>query len=88
MKLYGEIVDEHNNTVKVKICSAYEIDDKVVKNIIDTIKSLSNKKIDYSIEIDNTLIGGIIVNIGSTVYDYSIKNQINVMQNKFINSYN
>lgn len=88
VKLYGEIVDEHNNTVKVKICSAYEIDDKVVKNIIDTIKSLSNKKIDYSIEIDNTLIGGIIVNIGSTVYDYSIKNQINVMQNKFINSYN
>ncbi|MEI0530007.1 ATP synthase F1 subunit delta [Brachyspira pilosicoli] len=82
--IYGKMLDEHNNTVRVKIVCAYSINEEAVKKIIDTIKSFSDKKIDYVIEIDDTLIGGIIVNIGDTVYDYSIKNQINMMKNRFV----
>ena len=78
------MLDEYNNTIRVKITGAYSINEDTIKKIIDTIKTFSDKKIDYTIETDDTLIGGIIVNIGDTVYDYSIKNQINMMKNRFV----
>ena len=78
------MLDEYNNTIRVKIIGAYSINEDTIKKIIDTIKTFSDKKIDYTIETDDTLIGGIIVNIGDTVYDYSIKNQINMMKNRFV----
>ena len=78
------MLDEYNNTVRVKIIASCSINEDAIKKIIDTIKTFSDKKIDYTIEIDDTLIGGIIVNIGDTVYDYSIKNQINMMKNRFV----
>ena len=82
--IYGKMLDEYNNTVRVKIIASCSINEDAIKKIIDTIKTFSDKKIDYTIEIDDTLIGGIIVNIGDTVYDYSIKNQINMMKNRFV----
>ena len=82
--IYGKMLDEYNNTVRVKITASCSINEDTIKKIIDTIKSFSDKKIDYVIEVDDTLIGGIIVNIGDTVYDYSIKNQINMMKNRFV----
>ena len=82
--IYGKMLDEYNNTVRVKIIASCSINEDAIKKIIDTIKTFSDKKIDYTIEIDDALIGGIIVNIGDTVYDYSIKNQINMMKNRFV----
>ena len=82
--IYGKMLDEYNNTVRVKIIASCSINEDTIKKIIDTIKTFSDKKIEYTIEVDDSLIGGIIVNIGDTVYDYSIKNQINMMKNRFV----
>ena len=83
VNLYKDIVDDYNNIVRVRIITAYAIDDKTIKDIIQTVKCFSNNEISYETVVDESIIGGIIVYIGSTVYDYSIKNQIGLLQNKF-----
>lgn len=88
VSLYKEIADDYNNIVRVRIITACTIDDKTIDDVIQTVKCFSNKKITYETVVDETIIGGIIVYIGSVVYDYSIKNQINLLQNKFIHSNN
>lgn len=81
--LYKEIADDYNNVVRVRIITACSIDDKTIEDIIQTVKCFSNNKISYETVIDESIIGGIIVYVGSTVYDYSIKKQIDLLQNKF-----
>ncbi|EKV57252.1 ATP synthase F1 subunit delta [Brachyspira hampsonii] len=81
--LYKEIADDYNNIVRVRIITAGTIDDNTVKDIIQTVKCFSNNEISYETVIDENIIGGIIVYIGSVVYDYSIKNQIDLLHNKF-----
>ncbi|PCG21033.1 ATP synthase F1 subunit delta [Brachyspira sp. G79] len=83
VNLYKDIVDDYNNIVRVRIITAYSIDDKTIEDIINTVKCFSSNEISYETEIDESIIGGIIVYIGSTVYDYSIKNQIDLLQSKF-----
>ncbi|ADG72054.1 ATP synthase F1 subunit delta [Brachyspira murdochii] len=83
VNLYKDIVDDYNNIVRVRIITASSIDDKTIEDIINTVKCFSSNEISYETEIDESIIGGIIVYIGSTVYDYSIKNQIDLLQSKF-----
>ncbi|WP_300370957.1 ATP synthase F1 subunit delta [Brachyspira sp.] len=82
-ELYKEIADDYNNIIRVRIVTAGPIDNKTKEDIIQTIKCFSNNEISCETLIDESIIGGIIVYIGSIVYDYSIKKQIDLLQNKF-----
>lgn len=81
--LYKEIADDYSNIVRVRIITASTIDDKTVEDIIQTVKCFSSSEISYETIVDESIIGGIIVYIGSVVYDYSIKKQIDLLQSKF-----
>lgn len=83
---YKEIRDnEYNNIIRVRIIAADNIDNETIENIIKTVKCFSNKEIVYSAEVDKDILGGIIIYIDSKVYDYSVKNQVYMMQDKIIN---
>lgn len=83
---YKEIRDnEYNNIIRVRIIAADNIDNETIEDIIRTVKCFSNKEIVYSAEVDKDILGGIIIYIDSKVYDYSVKNQVYMMQDKIIN---
>mgnify|MGYP004502515847 FL=1 len=83
---YKEIRDnEYNNIIRVRIIAADNIDNETIEDIIKTVKCFSNKEIIYSTEVDKDILGGIIIYIDSKVYDYSVKNQVYMMQDKIIN---
>jgi F-type H+-transporting ATPase subunit delta len=46
---------------------------------------LTGKQVDIDANIDATLIGGAKAQIGSTIYDGTIKNQLNKMRMKLVN---
>lgn len=82
---YKEIRDnEYNNIIRVRIIAADNIDNETIEDIIKTVKCFSNKEIVYSVEVDKDILGGIIIYIDSKVYDYSVKNQVYMMQDKII----
>ena len=83
---YKEIRDnEDNNIIRVRIIAADNRDNETIEDIIKTVKCFSNKEIVYSAEVDKDILGGIIIYIDSKVYDYSVKNQVYMMQDKIIN---
>lgn len=83
---YKEIRDnEYNNIIRVRIIAADNIDNETIEDIIKTVKCFSNKEIVYSAEVDKDILGGMIIYIDSKVYDYSVKNQVYMMQDKIIN---
>lgn len=83
---YKEIRDnEYNNIIRVRIIAADNIDNETIEDIIKTVKCFSNKEIIYSAEVDKDILGGMIIYIDSKVYDYSVKNQVYMMQDKIIN---
>lgn len=83
---YKEIRDnEYNNIIRVRIIAADNINNETIEDIIKTVKCFSNKEIVYSAEVDKDILGGMIIYIDSKVYDYSVKNQVYMMQDKIIN---
>jgi F-type H+-transporting ATPase subunit delta len=67
--------------VQAEVTSSFELD-KEQKNIVELAISEATgvKKIILSIKVDETLIGGLIVKIGSKMIDNSIKTKLNRLE--------
>lgn len=60
----------------VEITSARALTDKV----LDSLKKTFGKKIEMSLKIDSSLIGGVVVRAGDKLIDASVKTQLNKLK--------
>jgi F-type H+-transporting ATPase subunit delta len=62
---------------KAKIIVADNITIPTYRYLCDELKKKLGKDLDFEYSIDNSIIGGFILNIDGIVYDNSIKTQLN-----------
>lgn len=74
---FKEKIAEEKGEVTAKIISASELDDAQIKQISADLGKKTGKQVVVQAEVDPSIIGGLIVKIGSSMYDYSIKTKLN-----------
>ena len=74
---FSQLADEAEGRMKVEITSAAVLDKKSLKNLRKEFSRLTGKKVELEVEVDKSLIGGIVARYGGMVYDGSIKTQLN-----------
>ena len=72
----AHVLDERAGVVSAEVVTAREVPDSSKKSILDDLKKVTGKDVRVNFTTDETLIGGTLTKIGSTVYDGSIKNQL------------
>ncbi len=74
---YEKMMRNSKNELFIKIIVSSEIDDNQIDKIIQKFKDIYKvSTVKYSIEINEKILGGIKVVVGNTVYDASIKRQL------------
>lgn len=68
---YENLCNIHYNILSAKIISSSEIEN--IEDLKSFIRSMFDKEVHFTIEIDESILGGIIVQIEDTIYDYSMK---------------
>ena len=68
--------DEENQLLPVQITSAVELDETTVKQIGDRIAEQTNRKVELSADVDPDVLGGLIVQVGNTVLDASVRRRL------------
>ncbi len=68
----------------VRLTTAAAINDGDLADIKKKLEALTGKQVDIDSQVDATLIGGAKAQIGSTIYDGTIKNQLNKMRNQLM----
>jgi F-type H+-transporting ATPase subunit delta len=74
--------DEMQGRLVAEVRTAVPLDDSSRALVISRLESVTNKKVRLRETVDPTLIGGMIVRIGDTVFDSSVANQIDKMTRK------
>ena len=74
---FQEKVAAERNEVTAKIISATELSEAEVKQISADFGKKTGKQVVVQAEVDPSIIGGLIVKIGSAMYDYSVKTKLN-----------
>jgi F-type H+-transporting ATPase subunit delta len=68
--------DEENRLLPVTITSAVDLDEKTVKQIGDRIAEQTDRKVELSTEVDPDVLGGLVVRVGNTVLDASVRRRL------------
>ena len=71
-----QLWEEENKLLPVQVTSAVELPKDTVKQIGDRIAEQTDRKVDLSSIVDPDILGGIIVRVGNSVLDASIRNRL------------
>jgi ATP synthase F1 delta subunit len=71
-----QLWEEENKRLPVQVTSAVELSEDTVKQIGDKIAQQTDRKVDLSSTVDPDILGGIIVRVGNSVLDASIRNRL------------
>ena len=80
---YRQLMDESLKKVRVNLKTAFPLSSKMQNYITSNLEKVTGRKVEVSVEKDPGLLGGIVIGVGDTLYDGSIKNQLNNMRNLF-----
>jgi F-type H+-transporting ATPase subunit delta len=73
---YCVLADELSGVVRPVITSALPLDDARIAEIRGALEKSTGKKVILNVEIDPSLIGGVVTKIGDKVLDGSVKTQL------------
>jgi F-type H+-transporting ATPase subunit delta len=68
--------EEENQLLPVRVTSAVELDEGTVNQIGDRIAEQTGRKVDLSSQVDPDILGGIVVRVGNSILDASIRNRL------------
>jgi F-type H+-transporting ATPase subunit delta len=77
---YDQLWDHENQLLPVEITSAVELDDATVRSIGDRIGAQTGLKIELSSHVDPDILGGIVLRVGNSILDASIRNRLNQLR--------
>ncbi len=79
-----EICSEKRGELKTEIRSAKSLSNDEINKIKDELSKYFTSKIRLDYKYDKSLIGGLIVQVGSMMIDTSIKNKLKQIENKMM----
>jgi len=76
------VVDERMGFARAEVTSASELTEALRKELNSELERLTGKRIRARYAVDASLIGGAMARIGSTVYDGSVRGQLNSLERR------
>ena len=67
-----------------KLTSAREVDSATVQSLCKVLEEHFRCKVNMSFEVDPSLIGGFVVQVGDYMLDASVRNQIETIRRQFV----
>lgn len=75
-KRFDELWDEANERLEVTLTSAVALDPAVVESVGAEIERKTGKTIELTSEVDESIIGGLVLRVGNRVLDASIHHRL------------
>jgi F-type H+-transporting ATPase subunit delta len=81
-----QVLEERSGTVSAEIISSRDLSEGERTELRSNLEKLTGKRINPSWRLDPELIGGVVTRIGSTVYDGSVKTQLETLKEELVNA--
>ena len=82
---FAAVLEERSGVVAAEVTSARPLSDNERAELQASLAKLTGKLVNLNFEIDENIIGGVVTRVGSTVYDDSVKTQLENLKTQLIN---
>ncbi|MDX6698188.1 MAG: F-type H+-transporting ATPase subunit delta [Solirubrobacteraceae bacterium] len=83
---FDELWEKENRRLPVQVTSAIELDESTVKQIGDVIGEQTGQHIDLTSQVDPDILGGIVLRVGNSILDASIRNRLEQLRKQVASS--
>ena len=79
---FQEVLRERQGIAEAEVFSAVALNDAQKKDMTQTLEWATGKKIEAKFSLDANLLGGVLVRVGDTIYDGSLRNRLNGLRER------
>jgi F-type H+-transporting ATPase subunit delta len=83
---YHAVADEQTGLVEAEVTSARDLNDEDRAELESQVEKLAGGRVRTTYRQDSALLGGAVVRIGSTVYDGSIRAQLQQLKQRLVSA--
>jgi F-type H+-transporting ATPase subunit delta len=84
IRAYQSLLDEKLGLVRAHVTSASPLDAAQQRAVAAKLESVTGKKVRVELSVDPALLGGVVAQVGSTIYDGSIRQQLQTFKQRLI----
>ena len=81
---YQRLLDERLGIVRARVTAARFLDALQQRELAAKLEEITGKQIQMEIDVDPSLIGGVIAQVGSTIYDGSVRQQLQAFKTRLV----
>lgn len=81
---FDELWDRENERLEVTVRSAVALDPSVVESIGSEIERKTGKTIELQSEVDESIIGGLVLQVGNRVLDASVRSRLDKLRREVV----
>ena len=81
---YQKMLDDRLGIVKAMDTSARPLDAAQRKELTAKLEKITGKQVRMEVAVDPSLIGGVVAQVGSTIYDGSVRQQLQAFKSRLI----
>jgi F-type H+-transporting ATPase subunit delta len=78
--VFQEVVRKRQGILEARVSSAFELNATQKAELAFTLERLTGKRVEASFSLEPDLLGGAVVRVGDTVYDGSLRTQLNELR--------
>ena len=79
---YTQLLDTHHGRQRIEVVTAVELDDTELQSITQFVSNLTGKEVVVTTEVDEEIIGGIVIQIGDQLLDGSTKTHLEELRKR------
>lgn len=83
---YGRLADEAAGRVKARVRTAQALSAEQQARLARALAARAGRAVELEIEVDPTLVGGLVAQLGDTVYDGSLRTQLAQLRSTLLGS--
>ena len=80
IKGFRKLVAQHKGEVTAEVTAAEKLNDKHLSTLKSALKSVTGKDVDINLRVEPTIIGGLVVKLGSRMVDSSLRTKLNAIK--------
>lgn len=73
---FAQVLDERGGVVSASVTTAKPIPEDLKNTLRETLAAATGRTVRVSFNTDETIIGGLVARIGSTIFDSSVQNRL------------
>jgi F-type H+-transporting ATPase subunit delta len=81
---YQRLMDKRLGIVRARVMTARTLDPAQQRELARKFEQVTGKQVRMEVAIDPSLIGGVVAQVGSTIYDGSVRQKLQAIKNRLV----